>query len=414
VNFFPLRTVYIHEGGGNLIEGDAMKYVTIPLLFALAAFLLPLSCRKSVSPDPGKMTRAQDPSEIAKEARAGQEPVPAREDLPVETAQAGAFRISGPYAYHNLALFLIHGEDTLGKEMLTLQEAIEQKKAIVHETENVSELTIENVSDTEEVFIQAGDIVRGGKQDRVLSVDMVVPPRSGRIPVASFCVEQGRWSKRGRENAWGFGGSVNYLASNSLKVAAKRTKRQEDIWKEVGALQGKLNSATGMNVADNESRSSLELTMENRNVRAAISDYRKHLSDVLQGKEDVIGFAFATNGEFNCAEVYASGDLFRKLWPKMFKSCLVEAVAEQRRSGKFEHPHVDAVKACFEKAEKGKASVTEVTPTIRMITRENGDYLLFETIDVKRENRWIHRNYIMRMKLGAPHGRNETDSNEDR
>ena len=50
------------------------------------------------------------------------------------------------------------------------------------------------------MFIQAGDIVKGGKQDRVLTVSLLLPAKSGRVPIASFCVEQGRWSARGKED----------------------------------------------------------------------------------------------------------------------------------------------------------------------------------------------------------------------
>src|SRR5438270_3758961 len=59
----------------------------------------------------------------------------------------GAYRLSGPYTQDNLTVFLIHGDDQLkGKTFLTLQEALEQKKVIVHETKNVNQLSIENVS----------------------------------------------------------------------------------------------------------------------------------------------------------------------------------------------------------------------------------------------------------------------------
>src|SRR5258708_4910382 len=77
----------------------------------------------------------------------------------------GAFKLSGPYTHDNLSIFLIHGEDQLkDKVFLTLQEALAQKKVVVHETKNVNELAIENVSASEEVFVQAGDIVKGGQQ----------------------------------------------------------------------------------------------------------------------------------------------------------------------------------------------------------------------------------------------------------
>jgi len=62
---------------------------------------------------------------------------------------------------------------------------MEQKKVVVYETQQVNELTGENLS-TESVFIQDGDLVKGGVQDRIMSNDFIVPPKSGRRPVAAF------------------------------------------------------------------------------------------------------------------------------------------------------------------------------------------------------------------------------------
>src|SRR5687768_7742861 len=103
-------------------------------------------------------------------------------------AAVPAVRISGPYTEGNLSIFFLHGKDQLaGKKILTLDEALKARKVVVHETKNVSELSIENVSD-QEVFVQAGDIVKGGQQDRTLALDMLIPPKSGKLPVNSFCV----------------------------------------------------------------------------------------------------------------------------------------------------------------------------------------------------------------------------------
>ncbi len=75
---------------------------------------------------------------------------------------------------------------------LILQEALEQKKLIVHETRDINKLAIENLS-LEEIYLQAGDIVRGELQDRVFAYDVIVPAQSGKIPVGAFCVEEGWW-----------------------------------------------------------------------------------------------------------------------------------------------------------------------------------------------------------------------------
>src|SRR5262249_58634887 len=83
-------------------------------------------------------------------------------------------RVSGPYTHANLTVFLLHGPDVVaGQKFLTLQEALEQKKAVVHETSQVNELAVENLADDVSLFLQTGDIIKGGKQDRVISFDLL-------------------------------------------------------------------------------------------------------------------------------------------------------------------------------------------------------------------------------------------------
>jgi hypothetical protein len=67
------------------------------------------------------------------------------------------------------------------------------------------------------VFVQSGDIVKGGKQDRTRPYDTLVPAAAGQIPIESFCVEQGRWSKRGDESSSYFGCSPFSLSTFELK-----------------------------------------------------------------------------------------------------------------------------------------------------------------------------------------------------
>jgi len=166
-----------------------------------------------------------------------------QDGAPVENKDlvASNYRISGPYTHKNLTVFLVHGKDLLhGRNFLTLQEALAQKKVRVYETKDVNELAIRNFSD-QDVYVQAGDIVRGGEQDRMISIDFIVPPRSGRMPIAAFCVESGRWSKRGEEQAAYFSSSENFAATKELKLAAKRANSQEAVWENVSVAQEKLS-----------------------------------------------------------------------------------------------------------------------------------------------------------------------------
>lgn len=161
----------------------------------------------------------------------------------------GEYEVSGPYHYGNLSVFLIHGEDKNPKRnIITLEKAMEAGTVKVYETGNVNELAIENLSPNQEVYVQAGDIVKGGRQDRTLGVDLTLAPKSGKVPIASFCVESGRWTKRGEESDAHFSGSKAMVASNGLRLAIKEGKDQGQVWNEVSTVQTKLSNNIGVAV----------------------------------------------------------------------------------------------------------------------------------------------------------------------
>ena len=77
--------------------------------------------------------------------------------------------VTGPFTHENLSIFLLRGSDALdGSRFIPLDEALEQKCVTVHETGNVGQLEVENLSDSLDLYIQAGDVVKGGRQDRTL------------------------------------------------------------------------------------------------------------------------------------------------------------------------------------------------------------------------------------------------------
>ena len=173
------------------------------------------------------------------EQQARKEPTPP--DGQKAAAAAVDFTLSGPYQHDNLAIYLVHGNDTVkGEAFLTLEEALAKKVLVVHETGNVGELTVDNVSETESIFIQSGDIVSGGKQDRCLGLDLVVPPNTKGVKLASFCVEQGRWSARGGEATGHFYTKSNRLSSRELKLSAFKGRSQGEVWNYVGRQQAAL------------------------------------------------------------------------------------------------------------------------------------------------------------------------------
>jgi hypothetical protein len=330
-------------------------------------------------------------------AACGRTSISPPEESPIEKeaqVQAGDYRLSGPYTHENLTIYVIHGEDKLkGKNLLTLEEALEQQKVVIHETQRVSELAIENVSD-DDVFVQSGDIIKGGQQDRVIAADLIVSAKSGKLPLEAFCVEHGRWHQRGAEAVGSFDKCDNFNTSNAMKMAVRKSRDQGEVWKEVGTAQANLSKNVGGSVRSSVSATSLQLSLEDIKVQEAVKAYVKELAEVPGKDDDVIGFAFAINGKVYSADVYASHDLFKRLWPKLLKAGAIEAVAELEKDKHFETVGADAVKAFLADAEQGKATSKDVGKRFTQVQQETDKNLLYETRDKEQKDVVLRRNYL--------------------
>jgi hypothetical protein len=310
-----------------------------------------------------------------------------------ERNQADDYRLSGPYTHKNLSIFLVHGKSLVkARSFLTLQEALVQKKVVVYETKSVNELSIQNFSN-EDVYVQSGDIVKGGAQDRMIGVDLIVPPRSGKLPISAFCVEHGRWSGRGNERAGVFGSSADAVATKEIKLAAKMSNSQGGVWKSVTVAQDKLSRNVGARVNSTVSESSLQLAVENGKVQETADSYVQALASIANRSDDVIGYVFAINGKVNSADIYGSSVLFKKLWPKLLKANAIEAIAELQ-TDKFKPASAENVKGFLSESEKAKGSDKDVNARVNLLTREDSENIFFETRDKQQNGAWIHRNYI--------------------
>ena len=323
--------------------------------------------------------------------------------VPGLAAAAQAPRVTGPHVHANLAVYFTHGPSAPGPVPLTLEEALARKQVLVRETGNVNELVIENLG-TDEVFVQAGEIVKGGRQDRVLTVSLLLPKQSGPTPIGAYCVEQGRWQPRGQEESTKFSSADSAVPSKTAKIAMKAPpvegtrqgadtgRRQTEVWKDVAETQRKLAGNVGAPVESRESRSSLQLSLENERVRATVSDYVKALLPAIAKSSDSIGLAFAINGAINSADLYPSHGLFVKLWPKLLRAAATEAVAE--KNGKDgAPPKPEQVAAFIEGAERGKASERKIDGKTTLATRETEKSYYFEA---RRGDAIVHKNYLSR------------------
>jgi hypothetical protein len=312
--------------------------------------------------------------------------------------------ITGPYTHDNLSIYLLHGPDRSSAKYLTLQEALEQKKVVVHETGNVNELAVENVGD-DDVYIQAGEIVKGGRQDRTLGTDVIITRSMGKVPITSYCVEHGRWSQRGGEASNLFGSSGRYVAGKEMKLVSNSNydgNSQQEVWANVAKAQDRLAENVGGQVKSADSPSSLQLTLESPVLKARTDDYEKPMAELLERPEnrDAVGWAYAVNGQVSGANVYANRTLFRKLWPKLLNSGAVEALAERKpeqatNASPTTQPTASAVLDFLASPPRAAAKTKDVNARTGVSTCESSDSVLIETEDRSGSNeKWVHRSYL--------------------
>lgn len=328
-------------------------------------------------------------------------------------ADAGQ-RVTGPHVHENLAIYFIHGASADGPVPLTLTEAVAKGRVQVLETGQVNELKIENAGD-EEVFIQAGDMVKGGRQDRVLMVSLVLPPRSGLVPIASFCVEPGRWSARGGEDAAKFSSAAEAMPSRkTLAIMAApvpsaatdgprpaggqpphrgyiQGNKQQQVWDAVAKMQTDLSAGVDAKVAAPQSATSLQLSLEHEKLKQAQAAYVAALEPQGLKDSDIVGYVVAINGKTVSANIYPSNGLFQKMWRKQLTASVTEAIGE-RTAAVAPAPAATAAQEFLSTAEKGAAQERETILRTRQETREGDSTLYSETR--RPTGRWLHKNYL--------------------
>jgi hypothetical protein len=309
------------------------------------------------------------------------------------TVAAAELRLSGPYTHDNLSIYLVHGQDRVQKKYLTLAEAIGQGKVVVYETSNVNILQVENLS-AEDVYIQSGEIVKGGKQDRVLKDDIIVPTSSGKVDVTAFCVEHGRWTRRGNESAQSFAASPNAIASPEMKRAVKEKGSQGEVWAEVSAAQERLSKSLGTTARAAASPSSYQLTLETPKVKETAEGFKKELSGLANTHPDALGFVAAVNGKVTGSDVYATHDLFRKLWPKLLESAAVEAMAAAKPGEKIGPPPMADVRTAATGYGARVSDEKQINRRTNSLKADLPQGLVFETKDSEAPAGPVHRSYV--------------------
>ena len=264
---------------------------------------------------------------------------------------------------------------TLDEGLTTRTVAVREKGARAGQDQaEVNKVEIENRSE-KWLFLQAGDIVKGGKQDRTITTDLLLAPRSGPQSIEAFCVEHGRWSASG--DGLAFTNSPGIVAGASLKRAIQSEKNQSRVWEEVAKAEGravKAARAAGESVAASgrlSATGTYNAIAQNKTISGGRDAYVAALLPQLQKHENAIGLAVAINGKVTSADVYGSPVLFRRLSAKLLNSFALEALLARDTTQRVAAPEKQQVTAFLFLSPAGARAATEtVGDSMQRSTRE--------------------------------------------
>jgi sulfur carrier protein ThiS len=191
----------------------------------------------------------------------------------------------------------------------------------------VNRLVLLNNSDRP-LLLLAGEIVTGGKQDRVIGSDRIVPPKSDPVDLSVFCVEPGRWVARSEK----FGYMGSQMAQLSIRAPAMNEKSQTAVWDNVRESSRNAAKAAPSAAPVIAGTTSYAGVMQNKDVRDKLEtvsapierDYSKLMHQLKQ--QNAVGVVVAVNGQIVWADLFASTELLEDYWPKLIRSYAAEAL----------------------------------------------------------------------------------------
>jgi hypothetical protein len=225
--------------------------------------------------------------------------------------------VRSPSAYENLTLFPLTGPASGHASYRLLDEAIRSGQVKVQEKDGGQVNTV-RMSNTGKAYVfgMAGEIVSGAKQDRMLQDDVLLPPGSGWLDVLVYCTEHGRWTG----TSLNFG-TKGYVASGRVRERAAKTQSQEEVWAEVDAAHAQLNVAT-------PSRAFARV-YEDKGAQEQAQPYIDKLDGLPALFPGAIGVAVAVGNQIVCVDAFGSPELFRRMWPKLLRSYVIDAMQSQ-------------------------------------------------------------------------------------
>ena len=274
------------------------------------------------------------------------------------------WRLGSPFTHNNLTVFpVLADESTASADLITLDEGLRSGKVTITEfgadgrshtinrrqmgdSAEVNRLALTNKSGKALVLI-AGEMILGGRQDRIVGHDCIIESSNTPVPLDVFCVEHGRWSGSVAfgERAGGFIGNARTEASGSgsgagtgsnaspgetvsimsapmalpsIREKAQAKKSQDEVWSAVAETVTVTGTST--------STGTLKSVYQDKRVNTKLDGYERAFKGRLSAG-NIVGVVAAIDGKIVSADVFANHSLFQAYWPKMLNSYALEAVS---------------------------------------------------------------------------------------
>jgi hypothetical protein len=204
---------------------------------------------------------------------------------------------------------------------LSLQKALLQNKILITEQNGsgsssglmaaeVNSLFIENIS-RDTIILLGGEVVRGGKQDRMIAKDFFLMPGSGQVNLDVFCVEHGRWD--GQNSSFK---TVLGMAPHTVREAMKVEAGQQEVWDEVEELDVSFSVSAPTNA--------LADAVANEEMIDYLKPYLEKLQSIAWSGR-VIGVVAVQGNQIIACDIFAQPALFNTYYRTLLQSYCSQA-----------------------------------------------------------------------------------------
>jgi hypothetical protein len=290
--------------------------------------------------------------------------------------EGGPYRVLAPIESGNLLLFpVVRADNRSDKEFtgetpfITLDEGLKSGEVEVTEAgrarglvrsrgaarqpaedypnrgDEVNTLVLVNHS-KRPLLLLAGEIVTGGKQDRIVAKDRIVPADADPIDLGVFCIEPGRWTESSATfGAAGKSAAKGFMVQPEVRERAMVDRDQQQVWDSVHGAISKMEveAAPPMSLDGRAPTDSYRHSLGTTSYAKAMqdSDVSKKVDEaaapLMNAREQVlaqlrdehaIGVVVAVRGEIIWVDLFANTDLLSRYWTKLVRSYAAESLTE--------------------------------------------------------------------------------------